>query len=67
MLIDELELCGLLVNYCDGSTAFLTLMLTAPIHRKGSTGKQKWCNAKFLQICSDKETFIYILDALRVN
>ncbi len=28
----------------------------APIH--------KWCNGKFLQICSDK---IYILDSLRVN
>ncbi len=27
----------------------------------------KWCNATFLQICSDEETLIYILDGLRVS
>ncbi len=35
-------------------SAVLTLILTAPIHW-WSIGKQ-WCNAKFLQICSDEET-----------
>ncbi len=27
----------------------------------------KWCNAKFLQICSREETLIHILDGLRVS
>ncbi len=31
-----------------------TLILTAPIHYRGSTGEQG--NVTFLQICSDEET-----------
>ncbi len=36
-LIDELEWCGLLVMF---SSAVRTLILTAPIHCRGSTGEQ---------------------------
>ncbi len=66
MLIDKLELCGLLVNYwCFNS--FLDS------HADGTHSPQrihwgkKWCNAAFLQICSDEETLLYILDAPRVS
>ncbi len=46
-------------------SAVWTLILTAPIHCKESM-VSKWCNAKFLQICSDEESN-YILDGLRVS
>ncbi len=41
MLIDALEWCGLLVDYCDVFlSAVWTLILTAPIHCRGSIGEQ---------------------------
>ncbi len=40
MLTDELEWCGLLVDYCDILSAVWTLILTAPIHCRGSTAEQ---------------------------
>ncbi len=43
-------------------SAVWTLILTAPIHCRGSFGEQ-WCNTKFLQIYS----IIYILDSLRTS
>ncbi len=39
-LIDGLELCGLLVDYSDVLSAVWTLILTAPIHCRGSIGEQ---------------------------
>ncbi len=36
MLIYGLELCGLLVDYCDVFISCLTLILMAPIHCRGS-------------------------------
>ncbi len=39
MLIDGLESCGLLVEYCD--IYFFTLILTAPIHCRRSCGEQE--------------------------
>ncbi len=38
-IIDGLEMCGLFLDYCDVSSAlsFCTLILTAPIHCRGST------------------------------
>ncbi len=38
MLTDELEWCGLLVDYCDVLSAVWTLILTAPIHCRASIG-----------------------------
>ncbi len=35
-LTDIMESCGLLVDYCD----VMTLILTAPIHYRGSIGEQ---------------------------
>ncbi len=35
-------------------SAVWTLILTAPIHYRALVSK--WCNVKFLQICSDEET-----------
>ncbi len=56
MLIDGLEsvciTCGLLWCFYQ---LFGTLILTAPIHCRDPL-VSKWCNAKFIQICSDKET-----------
>ncbi len=46
-------------------TAVWTLILTAPILCRGSTGEQ--CNATFLQNCYDEEKLIYILDGLMVS
>ncbi len=44
-LIDGLEWCGLLVDYCDVLSAVWTLILTAPIYCRGSTGEQvKFCS-----------------------
>ncbi len=40
MLIDGLEGCGLFVDYCDVFICYWTLILTAPIHFRGSTGEQ---------------------------
>lgn len=40
----------------------LNLIRTAPVRYSGSS---KYCNAKFFQICSDKEKLIYILDGLK--
>ncbi len=40
LLIDGLESCGLLVDYCDVLSAIWTLILTAPIYCKGSISKQ---------------------------
>ncbi len=40
MFIDGPEWCGLLVNYYNVLSAFLTLILTAPIHCRGSIGEQ---------------------------
>ncbi len=40
MLTDGLEWCGLLVDYCDVFISCWTLILTAPIHCRGSTGEQ---------------------------
>ncbi|KAI2664140.1 Transposon Tf2-9 polyprotein [Labeo rohita] len=36
--LDGLEWCGLLVDYCDVSISYLTLVLTATIHCRGSFG-----------------------------
>ncbi len=44
-LIDGLEWCGLLVDYCDVLSAVWTLILTAPIYCRGPTGEQvKFCS-----------------------
>ncbi len=43
----------LLVDYCHVLKAVWTLILTAPIHCRESTGDVYICNATFLQICSD--------------
>ncbi len=40
MLIDGLEGCGLFVDNCDVFICYWTLILTAPIHFRGSTGEQ---------------------------
>ncbi len=40
-------------------SAVWTLILTAPIHCRGSTG-EKVMYAEFLQICSDKETRLHL-------
>ncbi len=48
-----MELCGLVVDYCDVLVLF-KLILTAFIHCWGSL--VSWCNAKFLQIYSNEET-----------
>ncbi len=39
-LIDGLESCGLLVDYCDVLSAVWTLIPTALIHYRGSFGEQ---------------------------
>ncbi len=39
-LTDELESFGLLVDYCDVLSGVRTLILTAPIHYRGSIDKQ---------------------------
>ncbi len=39
-LIDGLEWCGLLVDYCDILSAVWTLILMAPIHCRGPIGEQ---------------------------
>ncbi len=41
-LIDGLESCGLLVDYCDVLSAVWTLILTAPIHCRGSICEHLW-------------------------
>ncbi len=56
MLTDGLEWCGLLVILL---SAVWTLILTAPIHCRGSTGEQVM-DAEFLQICSDEETHLHL-------
>ncbi len=44
------------------------LILMAPIHMKRINLVNKWCNAKFIQIHSEKDKMnIYILDGLKVN
>ncbi len=53
MLIDGVDLCGLLGRIYQ----LFGLILTAPIHWRGSIGEQvMYCNATFLQICSDEQT-----------
>ncbi len=73
MLIVQLESCGLLVDYCDVFISYLetdlsfweTLILTAPIHCRGSFGEQVMLN---LQMSSDeKNKLIYILGGLRMS
>ncbi len=52
-LTDGLEWCGLLVDYCD---VFISCLDS---HSDGTHSLQriyKWCNAKFLKICSNEET-----------
>ncbi len=39
-LADGLEWCGSLVDYCDVLSAVWTLILTAPIHCRGSIAEQ---------------------------
>ncbi len=41
----ELELCGLLVDYCDVYQLVWTLILTDPHNCRGSTWWEQWCNA----------------------
>ncbi len=69
MLIDGLELCWLLVDYNSVFffSAVWTLILTAPIHCRGSIGEQMmWCyispNLFWWRI-----KLIYILDCLMVS
>ncbi len=45
-------------------SAVWTLILTAPIHCRGSIGDP---SDLILNICSDEETISYILDSLRVS
>ncbi len=65
MLIDGLEsyALGYLWIIVMFLSAVCTLILTAPIHCRGST-ESKWCNAKFLQICPEEKK--PILDGLSV-
>ncbi len=60
MLTDGLEWCGLLVDYCD---VFISCLDS---HSDGTHSLQRihwWASdATFLQICSDKNKLIYILD-----
>ncbi len=60
---DVNRLCGLRVDYCD---VFISCLDS---HSDGTHSLQRmhWCNATFLQICSDEETLIYTLDDLWVN
>ncbi len=59
-LIDGLE--SFIVMFL---SAVWTLILTAPIHCRGSIGEQ--VVNTFLQICSEEENLIYILDGLKVS
>ncbi len=36
----DINWCGLLVDYCDVLSVVWTLILTAPIHYRGSIGEQ---------------------------
>ncbi len=63
MLIDGLEWCALLVMFL---SAVLTLILTAPFTAEHPL-VSKWCNATFLQICSDEETNSSTFSAVGVN
>ncbi len=56
MLIDGLEWCGLLVMFL---SAVWTLILTAPIHCRGSIAEQVMENATVHQIC-DEETHFHL-------
>ncbi len=60
MLIDWLESGGLFVDYCD---VFISC-LDSQSDGTHSLNRCKWRNAKFIQICSDKETN---LDGLRMS
>ncbi len=51
MVVDRLESCGLLEDYCDVLSAVWTLIVTAPIRCRGSI-----VMLNFIQICSDEET-----------
>ncbi len=53
-LIDGLESCGLLEDYCDVFISCSDSHSDIPIHCKGTTGEQV-NNATFLQICSIKK------------
>ncbi len=54
------------VDYLWIIVMFLSAVWT---HSDGTHSLQRinWCNAKFLQICSDEQKLIYILDALKVS
>ncbi len=47
-------LCGLLVDYCDAYQLFGLLFWLHPFTAEDLL-VSKWCNAKFIQICSDEE------------
>ncbi len=52
-LIDGLQSCGLLVYCCDVFISCLDSVLRHPFTAEDPLNK--WCNATFLQICSDEE------------
>ncbi len=54
-LIDGLEWCGFLVDYCDFYQLFGLSFWRHPFTAQDPL-MSKWWNAKFLQICSDEET-----------
>ncbi len=51
---DGLDLCELLGDYCDVFISFLDSD-SDPFNAEDPL-VSKWCNAKFLQICSSEET-----------
>ncbi len=53
--INGLESCGLLVDFCDVFISGLDSFLRHPFTAEDPLVR-KWCNATFLQICSDEET-----------
>ncbi len=63
MLIDGLEWCGLLVDYCD---VFISCLDSYSDGTHSHSLVSKWCNATFLQIWW-RIKLIYILDGLRVR
>ncbi len=64
MLTDELEWCGLLWCF---SQLFGLSFWRHPFTTKDLLVVSKWCNAKFLQIYSNQEKPICILEGLRAS
>ncbi len=62
-LIDGLELCRLLVDYCSVFINFFNSLSTFINSHSDGTHSLKWCNATFLKICSDEETTSKRLEA----